>query len=154
MSDQKEMYKLEGLEELLALMAKAPEVVERRVVRAGVRKAGSRLRTYMRRAAPKGEKGLLRKSITMKYQGYNKVKVGLNNRSYYKVLDVGRKAYKRKDGTQVRGTPSFNSEGTGIEKTWLSRKREIADLVISGMKIELYKELGRMAIRGGYSRRR
>jgi hypothetical protein len=154
MSDQTVTYKLEGLEDLLTLMKQLPEVVERRVVKAGVRKAGSRLRTYMRRAAPRGDKGLLRKSITMKYVGNAKVKVGLNNRSYYKVLDVGRRAYKRKDGTQVRGTPSFNSQGTNIEKTWNIHKREIADLVIYGMKIEVFKEAGRMAIRGGYSRRR
>jgi hypothetical protein len=154
MSDQTVTYKLEGLEDLLTLMKQLPEVVERRVVKAGVRKAGSRLRTYMRRAAPRGDKGLLRKSITMKYVGNAKVKVGLNNRSYYKVLDVGRRAYKRKDGTQVRGTPSFNSQGTNIEKTWNTHKREIADLVIYGMKIEVFKEAGRMAIRGGYSRRR
>jgi hypothetical protein len=154
MSDQTVTYKLEGLEDLLTLMKQLPEVVERRVVKAGVRKAGSRLRTYMRRAAPRGDKGLLRKSITMKYVGNAKVKVGLNNRSYYKVLDVGRKAYKRKDGTQVRGTPSFKSEGTNIEKTWNTHKREIADLVVYGMKIEVFKEAGRMAIRGGYSRRR
>ena len=148
-------YKLEGLEQLLEAMKVLPEVVNRKIVRAGVRMAGSRLRTYMRRAAPKGEKGLLRKSITMKYMGNNKVKVGLNNRQYYKVLDVGRKAYTRKDGTKVSASVgSFDSQGTGIAQTWAIHKREIADLMIQGMKVELFKEAGRMAIRGGYSRRR
>ena len=95
-------YKLEGLDELLNAMKVLPEMVNKKIVRAGVRIAGSRLRTYMRRAAPKGDKGLLRKSITMKYLGNNKVKVGLNTRQYYKVLEQGRKAYTRKDGTKVR----------------------------------------------------
>jgi hypothetical protein len=132
-----------------------PEVVNKRIVKAGVRKAGSRLRTYMRRAAPKGEKGLLRKSITMKYMGNNKVKVGLNSRQYYKVLDVGRKAYTRKDGTKVSAsTGAWDTKGTGIAQTWQRHKKEIADIMIQGMKIELYKEAGRMAIRGGYKRRR
>jgi hypothetical protein len=150
-----EIYKLEGLEDLLRVMKTLPEVVNRRIVKAGVRKAGSRLRTYMRRAAPKGEKGLLRKSITMKYMGNNKVKVGLNSRQYYKVLDVGRKAYTRKDGTKVSAsTGAWDTQGTGIAATWQRHKKEIADIMIQGMKIELYKEAGRMAIRGGYKRRR
>jgi hypothetical protein len=150
-----EIYKLEGLEDLLRVMKTLPEVVNKRIVKAGVRKAGSRLRTYMRRAAPKGEKGLLRKSITMKYMGNNKVKVGLNSRQYYKVLDVGRKAYTRKDGTKVSAsTGAWDTKGTGIAQTWQRHKKEIADIMIQGMKIELYKEAGRMAIRGGYKRRR
>jgi hypothetical protein len=149
-----EIYKLEGLEDLLRVMKTLPEVVNKRIVRAGVRKAGSRLRTYMRRAAPKGEKGLLRKSITMKYMGNNKVKVGLNSRQYYKVLDVGRKAYTRKDGTKVKAsTGAWDTKGTGIAQTWQRHKKEIADIMIQGMKIELFKEAGRMAVRGGYKRR-
>jgi len=149
-----EIYKLEGLEDLLRVMKALPEVVNKRIVKAGVRKAGSRLRTYMRRAAPKGEKGLLRKSITMKYMGNNKVKVGLNSRQYYKVLDVGRKAYTRKDGTKVSAsTGAWDTQGTGIARTWQRHKKEIADLMIQGMKIELFKEAGRMAVRGGYKRR-
>jgi hypothetical protein len=149
-----EIYKLEGLEDLLRVMKALPEVVNKRIVRAGVRKAGSRLRTYMRRAAPKGEKGLLRKSITMKYMGNSKVKVGLNTRQYYKVLDVGRKAYTRKDGTKVKAsTGAWDTKGTGIAQTWQRHKTEIADLMIQGMKVELFKEAGRMAVRGGYKRR-
>lgn len=151
---QDDGYKLEGLDDLLNAMEVLPEMVNKKIVRAGVRMAGSRLRTFMRRAAPKGEKGLLRKSITMKYMGNNKVKVGLNSRQYYKVLDVGRKAYRRKDGTEVSASGNFDSQGTGIAQTWALHKREIADLMIQGMKIELFKEAGRMAIRGGYSRRR
>jgi hypothetical protein len=150
-----DIYKLEGLEDLLRVMKELPEVVNRKVVKAGVRRSGARLRTYMRRAAPKGDKGLLRKAITMKYQGDNKVKVGLNSRQYYKVLDVGRKAYTRKDGTKVRAsTGQWNTQGTGIAKTWESHKRDVADVMIQGMKTELYKEAGRMAVRGGYKRRR
>lgn len=148
-----EIYKLEGLEDLLLLLKQVPEVVEKKVVKAGVRGAGARLRTYMRRAAPKGDKGILKKSITMRYVGQNKVKVGLNTRQYYKVLDQGRKAYTRKDGTKVRGTEKFNTDGTNIAKTWSTHKREIADYMILKMKEALAKEAGRMAIRGGYRRR-
>jgi len=155
MSNSPVSMKLEGMEQLLSAMKALPEVVNKRIVRAGVRMAGSRLRTYMRRAAPKGEKGLLRKSITMKYMGNNKVKVGLNSRQYYKVLDVGRKAYTRKDGTKVSAsTGAWDTQGTGIAATCQRHKKEIADIMIKGMKIELFKEAGRMAIRGGYKRRR
>lgn len=148
-------YQLDGLEQLLKAMKVLPEVVNKQIVRAGVRKAGSRLRTYMRRAAPKGKTGLLRKSITMKYMGNNKVKVGLNTRQYYKTLDVGRKAYKRKDGTQVSAsTGAWDTKGTGIARTWATHKREIAQLMIEGMKLELFKTAGRMAVYGGYKRRR
>jgi hypothetical protein len=148
-----DIYKLEGLEDLLRLLKSVPEVVEKRVVKAGVRGAGARLRTYMRRAAPKGDKGLLKKSITMRYVGENKVKVGLNTRQYYKVLDQGRRAYTKKDGTRVRGTEKFNTDGTNIAKTWGAHKRDIADYMILKMKEALAKEAGRMAIRGGYRRR-
>lgn len=155
MSDSPVSYKLEGLEQLLSAMKVLPELVNKKIVRAGVRMAGSRLRTYMRRAAPKGKTGMLRKSITMKYMGNNKVKVGLNSRQYYKVLDVGRKAYVRKDGTQVReSTGAWDTQGTGIARTWAIHKREIANIMIQGMKIELFKEAGRMAVRGGYRTRR
>jgi hypothetical protein len=148
-------YQLDGMEQLLKAMKNLPEVVNKQIVRAGVRMAGSRLRTYMRRAAPKGTKGLLRKSITMKYMGNNKVKVGLNTRQYYKTLDVGRKAYQRKDGTQVKAsTGTWDTQGTGIAQTWARHKREIAELMIQGMKIELFKTAGRMAVYGGYKRRR
>ena len=155
MSDSPVSLKLEGMEQLLRAMKELPEVVNKKIVRAGVRMAGSRLRTYMRRAAPKGRTGLLRKSITMRYMGNNKVKVGLNSRQYYKVLDVGRKAYTRKDGTKVSAsTGAWDTEGTGIARTWARHKREIAELMIQGMKVELFKEAGRMAVRGGYKRRR
>jgi hypothetical protein len=149
-----DIYKLEGLEDLLRLMKSVPEVVEKKVVKAGVRGAGARLRTYMRRAAPKGDKGLLRKSITMKYRGNAKVQVGLNSNWYYKVLDQGRSAYTRKDGTKVRGTDKFNTQGTRIRETWNSHKREVADYMILKMKEALFKEVGRMAVRGGWNRRR
>ena len=149
-----DIYKLEGLEDLLRLMKSVPEVVEKKVVKAGVRGAGARLRTYMRRAAPKGDKGLLRKSITMKYRGNAKVQVGLNSNWYYKVLDQGRAAYTRKDGTKVRGTDKFNTQGTRIRETWNSHKREVADYMILKMKEALFKEVGRMAVRGGWNRRR
>jgi hypothetical protein len=147
-------YKLEGLEDLLLLLKSVPEVVEKRVVKAGVRGSGARLRTYMRRAAPKGDKGLLKKSITMRYDGQFKVKVGLNTRQYYKVLDQGRKAYTRKDGTKVRGTDKFRSDGTNIEKTWSAHKRDIADYMTQKMKEALWKEAGRLAVRGSWKRRR
>jgi hypothetical protein len=154
MSNDNDIYKLEGLEDLLRLMKTVPEVVEKRVVKAGVRGAGARLRTYMRRAAPKGDKGLLRKSITMRYEGQAKVRVGLNTRAYYKVLDQGRKAYRRKDGTEVRGTEKFNTQGTRIKETWDTHKRDIADYMTLKMKEALFKEIGRMAIRGSWNRRR
>lgn len=155
MSNEPVSYKLEGLEELLTFMKAAPEVVEKRVVKSGVRLAGSRLRTFMRRAAPKGDKGLLRKSITMKYIGEAKVKVGLNSRQYYKTLDQGRKAYKRKKtGVEVKASPTMNTQGTMIEQTWSAKKREIAQIMVQGMRLEMYKQLGRLAIRGGYQRRR
>lgn len=152
--------KIEGLEQLNAILKELPDNVQRKVAIAGVRIAGSRLRTFMRRRVPI-RSALLRKAVTMKYgKGRNvaKVFVGLNHRQYYKTLDVGRKPYQRtsKKGNKfdVAGTPQMNTVGTGIEETWNAHKQEILDIMIKGMQQAMYKEIGRISVLGLRGRRR
>lgn len=139
-----------------------PATMQRKVAIAGVRLAGSRLRTFMRRhiRATIGKTGNLEKAISMKYgKGKNvaKVTVGLNNRFYYKTLDIGRKDYERtnKRGKRfkVSGTPIMNSQGLNLDKVWDAHKDEILKILVQGMQTELFKTMGRLSVTGKLGRR-
>ncbi len=153
--------RIDGLEQLNAILKEMPDNVQRKVAVAGVRIAGSRLRTYMRRRVPI-RSGLLRKAIAMRYgKGRNvaKVTVGLLNRQYYKTLEQGRKDYERsyrKGGPKfkVKGTQRMDTEGLGLEAVWNTHKGEILKILVEGMQQALYKELGRMSVLGLRGRRR
>jgi hypothetical protein len=154
--------RIDGLEQLNKILKEMPDNVQRKVAVAGVRIAGSRLRTFMRRHVKRlKDKGLLEKAISMKYgKGKNaaKVTVGLNSRFYYKTLEQGRKAYERtnKRGTRfkVSATPIMNSQGLNLESVWNTHKDDILKILVEGMQQALYKELGRMSVQGLKSRRR
>jgi hypothetical protein len=149
----KETVQLNGAAQLIAVLRELPQVTEEKVMRKGLVAAGGRLRTYMRRAAARIT-GLLAKSIRVKRyrtpKGQTIVKVGLRRNYFYKVLDAGRKAFTRKDGTEVSASPEMKSQGTGIERTWESRKKEIADMVITEATKEFAREAGRLAAKSGY----
>lgn len=150
---QKEVMKLNGAAQLIAVLKELPQVTEEKVMRKGLVAAAGRLRTYMRRAATRVT-GLLAKSIRVKRyrtpKGQTVVKVGLRTNYFYKVLDLGRKAYTRKDGTEVSASPPMAGKGTQIENTWNSRKKEIADLVIDEATKEFAREAGKLAAKSGY----
>ena len=149
---------INGLEQLQKLMAELPDKVQRQVAVAGVRIAGSRLRTLMRRRVPV-RSSKLRKAIGLKYgkgRDVAKVTVGLLSRFYYKTLEQGRKPYKRKSTKgiyyTVSGTPNMDSQGLGLEDVWNTHKDELLKVLIEGMQKELYRQLGRASVTGKFRR--
>jgi len=151
---------IDGLEQLNAILKELPANIQKKVAVAGVRIAGSRLRTLMRRRVPV-RSGRLRKAISMRYgkgRDVAKVTVGLLSRHYYKTLDVGRKAYTRTSRTgkkiEVAATPGPMGDGLGLEEVWNTHKQEILKILVEGMQKELYKQLGRMSVLGMSGRRR
>lgn len=141
--------KLKGADELIAALRQMPEISEQKVMRRGLSKGGARLRTFMRRSARRVT-GELSRSIGLKKLRGKKPRyvVGLITNAYYKVLDVGRKPHRR-NGNPVAGTPKFNSAGTGIERTWNTHKRDIAQLIIEEAKKEFAKEVGKLYVKRG-----
>jgi hypothetical protein len=151
---------IDGLEQLNAILKELPANIQKKVAVAGVRIAGSRLRTLMRRRVPV-RSGRLRKAISMRYgkgRDVAKVTVGLLRSFYYKTLDVGRKDYVRTSRSgkriNVAGTPGPMGGGLGLEEVWNTHKQEILKILVEGMQKELYKQLGRMSVLGMSGRRR
>jgi len=147
MDESKPLMQLHGVENLKTMLDSLATNAQRRVVGGGLRKAGARLRTYMKRRVPRGESGLLAKSIGMWSKRSTKkgwVKVGLTSNFYYGVLDTGRQPYKTKKG-QRAGTPKFRTIGLGIGETYQAHKQEIAQTIVNEMKINIAKEWGKSA---------
>jgi hypothetical protein len=152
--------RIDGMEQLQKLLQEMPASIQQKVAVAGVRIAGSRLRTLMRRRVPV-RSGKLRKAIAMKYgkgRDVAKVTVGLLSRHYYLTLDVGRKPYERsyrKGGPKykVSGTDQMNTEGLGLHQVWDTHKEEILKILVEGMQTELFKQLGRLSVTGKLRRR-
>lgn len=114
--------------DLLELM---PDKTQKRIEKTALVDAARRLRTELRRSAPK-QQGNLRKSILVKVHRNGSVTVGLKRRYYYKVLEF---AY-----------PS----GYGAWAPWFEKAVEQGSKgVLSNMKrrarAEVIKEAGRTA---------
>ncbi len=138
--------KLHGVDNLDSMLKSLAGNSQKRVVASSLRKAAGRLRTYMRRRVPT-QTGELKKAIgirSKKTGKTGKVRVGLVEKHYYGVLDRGRKAYKRR-GKPVRGTENFKSIGTGIEESWNNHKEEIAQMIVDEIKVNIFKEWGKLA---------
>ena len=115
-------------------------------------KGGKRLESLMKRRAPLGRTGNLRKSIYASKgrrdtlpQDKN-VAVGLFTRYYYKTLDSGRKGgfkrkatAKRKGVAGVRGTLRFNSKGTGIGEAATAYQAEVVSVITDEIRKRLEK---------------
>jgi hypothetical protein len=147
-------FKIKGADVLKQILAQFPPAVEKRAVNTGLGKAGGRLRTYFRRAAPRVD-GTLRKSIGIKRdRKTGKVKVGLMTRFYYKVLSYGRKSYMRRASTRngVQKPTKHKWSGSDmsnkfIEQTWYSKRAEIAQMIIDEARRAIEIEAGKMAAR-------
>ncbi len=145
---------LKGVEELNKLLASYPPNVTLAAQKRGLSRGAARLRTYFRAEMPK-DKGLLRKSIgarTVRGSKGSKIIVGLNTRFYYKVLEQGRKPYKRK-GKQVAGSPPMRD--LGFSRVWFSKREAIAQLIIDEAKRAVYQEANKIHAKMlGISRRK
>jgi len=85
----KEVFSLQGAQELEKLFKAFPDSVVKRAKKTGLRKAGSRMRTLIRGDARKFKRtGRLVKSLKLKVHKNGSVSVGLKERFYYKTLDM------------------------------------------------------------------
>jgi len=146
--------KLKGVEELQALLKQYPEKVTLIAQRRGLTRGAAKLRTYFRHEAPKVT-GTLRKSISykaVKGSKGSKVRVGLLTRQYYKVLEQGRKPYKR-NGKPVAGSPPMHD--LGFDKIWNAQREDIAQLIIDEAKKALFSEAAKIHAKSlGIARRK
>lgn len=120
---------IQGADMLKELLSVLPDNIERRVINTGLSKAGGRLRTYLRRAAPRKTKTLFNSIGIKRNRKTGHVSVGLMTRFYYKTLD-----YTTKRGPPLR--PYF-------EKVWETRKEEITQMVLNETLKAIFVEAGK-----------
>lgn len=126
-------FKINGADALRELLEQFPESVQRRAVNTGLGKAGARLRTHLRRAAP-AKSGRLKKSIGVKRDRKSgKVKVGLMTRFYYKTLDL-----------QSRRGPPLRPYFEGV---WASRREEITQMILNETLKAVSIEAGKIYVK-------
>jgi hypothetical protein len=119
---------LVGARELNELLRKFPGRVAFAARKAGVRKAAAKMRTYLRRGAPKGT-GTFRKALGIKIGKYGNAYVGLRERYYYKTLEFGRRG----------GPPLHPFFLATVER----HKAEIAQMMVDEARKALYREAGK-----------
>lgn len=143
---------LKGAKELTAFLKAAPAQVAAKAGRQGVTKSAARLRTLIRRAAPR-KSGTLRKSIMSKVSRRSPIAwVGLKTRHYYKTLEFGRKPHKRK-GRPVAGSPQM-ARYAFFKKAVAAHAGAIMQMTIDSTRTALFKEAGRLIARTGAPIRR
>jgi len=144
---------LKGAKELADLLQSMPDTAATKAQRTGLGKGAARLRTYIRRAAPR-KKGILKSAIRSamarkKFAAYvklGKVRGEKQIRFYYKTLEHGRKAYtRRKTGKSYAASPQMATNF--FEWTFVRHQTEIAQLIVNETRIALYKNAGQLAAR-------
>lgn len=141
-----------GIEEFQIKMRHLLDEDKTKIVMPALWKGGKRLESLMRRRAPQGKTGRLKKSI---YASRGRkdtlpqdkdVAVGLFTRYYYSTLDRGRAGgFKRKATAKrravagVRGTLKFNSKGTGIPGSAYAYKDEVVSVIKEEMRKRMEK---------------
>ena len=143
--------KITGAVELAKLLEQLPEKAALTASRRGLAKSAARLRTYMRRAAPRLS-GKLRQAIrsavarksAQAFVKLGKIPGESKIRFYYKTLEYGRKPHKRK-GKARAGSPQMATNFFGW--TFERHKTEIAQMTVNETRTALLKETGRLAAR-------
>jgi len=125
---EKSVFKLEGALELEKLFESFPHTVVKRTRRTGLRKAGARMRTMIRRDAPR-RSGNLRKSLKSKQLKSGAVTVGLKERFYYKTLDLHTK----------RGAPLHPWFGDSVSR----HSPAISQMIINEARAAIHAEAGK-----------
>jgi hypothetical protein len=138
---------LKGAKELAAFLKQAPKEVAVKAGRQGLAKSSARLRTFIRRAAPR-KTGKLRAAIQSKVGRSAPIAwVRLGTRFYYKTLEFGRAAHKRK-GKPRAGSPQM-SRFAFFKKAVATHSAEIMQMTIDQTRSALFKEAGRLIARTG-----
>ena len=134
-------FKMVGVEALMRDLNKFPDNVSRNVQKKGLRKAAARMRTYLRRAAPRVS-GELRNSIAIgkpSRSNPGRLRVGLMRNFYYKTLEFGR-----------AGGPPMEPF---FEDAARRHAGDISNVLIQEIKKALYTEAGKIYVRS-YQRKK
>jgi hypothetical protein len=138
---------IKGADELISFLKQAPEQLAVKSGRVGATRASARLRTLIRRAAPR-KTGKLRAEIKSKTSRRAAVAwVGLKGRFYYKTLEFGRKAHKRK-GHPVAASPDM-ARFAFFKKAVDAHRATIFQMMIEQTRAALIKETVRLSARAG-----
>jgi len=153
---------IRGLEALQALLKSAPVEIAIPAGKKGVTMASARMRTYLRRAAPRGDTGKLKAAIRSKvmkgrksataYAGLKKILGEAKARNYYATLEKGRKPYTR-NGRAVKGSPNMKRFAFFFQ-TVAAHKAEVLQLQVDATRAELMKRLGSALTRAALKGRR
>jgi hypothetical protein len=132
-----------GAKELASFLKQAPKEVAVKAGKGGVAKSAPRLRTLIRRAAPRGKTGKLRSIILSKLGKGAIAWVGIKTRAagIYYTTEYGRKPHMRK-GKPRKGSPQ-------MAKYWFHKavdahKGYIAQLTVDATRASFMKEAGRL----------
>lgn len=149
---------ISGLDQLKRELEAFPAAVQARAVQTGVRKASGKLRTAMRRAAyakmkTKGYKRTnklrqaLRSAIGKRPQFKGKAWVALKQvpgeprtRHYYKVLEVGRKAFTGRRRGKVAGSPPMKPF---FDQTWRAQRGAVTQIMLDETRRAIAFEAGK-----------
>lgn len=131
------------------MLKSAPQEVAIPAGKRGVTMASARMRTYLRRAAPKGKTGNLKNAIRSKvlkskksavaYAGLKKLPGETKARGYYATLEHGRDAYT-KNGRSVKGSPQMRRFAF-FQRTVAAHKKEVLQLQVDATRAEFMKRL-------------
>ena len=133
-------FELTDTKELGKVLDQLTPSLRKLIVKRGMRQAGARTRTLLRREAIRGKTGNLRKSIRTKNLKSGAVVVGLRDRFYYETLDLHSK----------RGAPL----NPWFEAAMTRHAQGIGQLIVDKMKESLAFEAGRTYARSKAIRRR
>jgi hypothetical protein len=143
--------KLKGAEELAALLEQLPEKAALKASRTGLAKSAARLRTYIRRAAPRKDGKLrlaIRSAVARKspqaFVKLGKIRGESKIRFYYKTLEFGRKPHKRK-GKPRAGSPQMATHF--FNYAFARHRTEIAQMTVEETRKAIFKETARLAVR-------
>ena len=138
---------IRGAKELAAFLKAAPKEVALKAGKGGVAKSAPRLRTLIRRAAPKGKTGVLRSIIKSKIGRKGAIAwVGIKTRAagIYYTTEYGRKPHRRK-GKPRAGSPQMARYW--FTKAVAANRGYIAQLTVDATRSALLREAGRLIAR-------
>jgi hypothetical protein len=134
---------IRGAKELASFLKQAPAQVALKAGKGGVAKSAPRLRTLLRRAAPK-KSGKLRSIIRSKIGRKGAIAwVGLKTSAagIYYTTEYGRKPHRRK-GKPRAGSPQMAKHW--FSKAYAAHRGYIAQLTVDATRSALMKEAGRL----------
>lgn len=131
---EKTQFKIQNADVVKKLLTAFPYNVRRRVTKQGVSRAASKLATMLRRDAPRGATGELRRSIKVKRTRSGAAYVGLRQNQYYKLLDL--------PGVKRRG-----EDRPWFEASIDRHASSISQIMITEIEKALYREAGKSLAR-------